>query len=78
VLEVPHTALVSIAVTVGFAFGFAGWNGRSLTDNAPDVAFTVASNTPFKLGNGKESVTDKPRAQFPYVRWSPEQLAGCP
>jgi hypothetical protein len=27
------------------AFGFAEWNGRSLTDNAPDVMFTIASST---------------------------------
>jgi hypothetical protein len=49
------------------AFGFAGWNGRSLTDNAPDVMFTIAFNAPVKLGIGKESVTSKPRSAFPYV-----------
>ncbi|MFD9584886.1 hypothetical protein ACFWBM_09425 [Streptomyces sp. NPDC059980] len=26
-------------------FGFAGWNGRSLTDNACDVMFSLATNT---------------------------------
>jgi uncharacterized protein DUF4331 len=49
------------------AFGFAEWNGRSLTDNAPDVMFTIASNTPIHLGIGKESVTQKPSKSFPYV-----------
>jgi hypothetical protein len=49
------------------AFGFAEWNGRSLTDSAPDVMFTIASNTPVKLGIRKESITSKPRAAFPYV-----------
>jgi hypothetical protein len=66
---VAHRALPNMLpyrVGTPAAFGFAGWNGRSLTDNAPDVMFTVASNTPVKLGIGKESVT-KPRAQFPYV-----------
>jgi hypothetical protein len=48
-------------------FGFAGWNGRSLTDNAPDVMFSVAANTPVRLGIGKESVTSKPSKTFPYV-----------
>lgn len=48
-------------------FGMAGWNGRSLTDNAPDVMFTIASNTPVSLGIGKESVTSKPSSTFPYV-----------
>ncbi len=48
-------------------FGFAGWNGRSLTDNAPDVMFSIASNTPIHIGIGKESVTSKPSKTFPYV-----------
>ncbi len=49
------------------AFGFAEWNGRSLTDNAPDVMFSLAANTPVRLGIGKESVTSKPTKSFPYV-----------
>ena len=48
-------------------FGFAAWNGRSLTDNAPDVMFSIAANTPVRLGIGKQSVTSKPRKTFPYV-----------
>ncbi|MEJ0003651.1 MAG: DUF4331 family protein [Pararobbsia sp.] len=48
-------------------FGMAGWNGRSLTDNAPDVMFTIAANTPIRQEIGKESVTSKPAATFPYV-----------
>ncbi len=48
-------------------FGFAGWNGRSLTDNAPDVMFSLAANTPVRLGIGKESVAAKPSKKFPYV-----------
>ncbi len=49
------------------AFGFAEWNGRTLTDNAPDVMFSLASNTPVSLGIGKESIISKPTATFPYV-----------
>lgn len=48
-------------------FGFAEWNGRSLTDNAPDVMFSIAANTPVGLGIGKTSVTAKPSKTFPYV-----------
>jgi hypothetical protein len=48
-------------------FGFAEWNGRSLTDNAPNVMFSIAANTPVSLGIGKESVTSKPSRAFPYV-----------
>ncbi len=49
------------------AFGFAEWNGRSLTDNAPNVMFSLAANTPVSLGIGKESVTSKQSKTFPYV-----------
>ncbi|HYL47336.1 MAG TPA: DUF4331 family protein [Candidatus Limnocylindrales bacterium] len=49
------------------AFGFVDWNGRSLTDNAPNVMFSIAANTPVSLGIGKESVTSKPSKRFPYV-----------
>lgn len=49
------------------AFAFAEWNGRSLTDNAPNVMFSIAANTPVSLGIGKESVTSKPSKIFPYV-----------
>ncbi len=48
-------------------FGFAEWNGRSLADNAPNVMFTIAANTPVALGIGKELVTSKPSKSFPYV-----------
>jgi hypothetical protein len=48
-------------------FGFAEWNGRSLIDNAPNVMFSLAANTPVSLGIGKESVTSKPSTIFPYV-----------
>lgn len=48
-------------------FGFATWNGRSLTDNAPDVMFSLAANTPVRMGIGKESVPSKPSKAFPYV-----------
>ena len=48
-------------------FGFAEWNGRSLIDNAPNVMFSIAANAPVSLGIGKESVTSKPSATFPYV-----------
>jgi Domain of unknown function (DUF4331) len=55
--------------TVGTAasFGFAEWNGRALTDNAPDVMFSIAANAPVRLGIGKESVASKPSRKFPYV-----------
>ena len=48
-------------------FGFGEWNGRSLIDNAPNVMFSIAANTPVSLGIGKESVTSKLSKSFPYV-----------
>ena len=59
-------------------FGFAEWNGRSLTDNAPDVMFSIAANTPVRLGIGKDSVTSKPSNTFPYVPAASEsRVAGA-
>jgi hypothetical protein len=59
--------MLPYAVGTPAVFGFANWNGRSLTDNAPNVMFTFALNTPVSLGIGKESVTSKPTKTFPYV-----------
>lgn len=55
--------------TVGTAaaFGFAGFNGRSLVDNAPEVMFSLAFNTPVTIGVGAQSVTAAPSPLFPYV-----------
>src|SRR5260370_22845466 len=53
---VAHRALPNVlAYRVGTpaAFGFAGWNGRSLTDSAPGGMFSVASYTPGKLVRGQ-------------------------
>jgi hypothetical protein len=56
-------------------FGFGEWNGRSMTDNAPDVMFSLAANSPVSLGMGKESVTSKPSKTFPYVPAADESRA---
>jgi hypothetical protein len=61
----PNVLPYTVGTTA--AFGFAGWNGRSLIDNAPNAMFSFAANTPISLGIGKESVTSKPRAAFPHV-----------
>jgi len=75
--KVAHRFLPNILpYTVGTpaVFGMAEWNGRSLTDNAPDVMFTIASNTPIRLGIGKESVPSKPSKVFPYVVTKGEEI----
>jgi len=58
-------------------FGFVEWNGRSLTDNAPNVMFSIAANAPVSLGIGKESVTSKPSKLFPYVPASNAELGAA-
>lgn len=50
------TTLIN-AVGTRAVFGMANWNGRSLTDNAPDAMFTLASNTPVSLRIGDERRT---------------------
>jgi hypothetical protein len=59
--------LLPYTVGTPAVFGFGDWNGRSLTDNAPDVMFSIATNSPVRLGIGKDSVTSKPSKSFPYV-----------
>ena len=49
------------------AYGFNDLNGRFLTDNAPDVMFSLATNTAFTIGLTKDSITAKPTNRFPYV-----------
>ncbi|GAA4563463.1 DUF4331 family protein [Planotetraspora kaengkrachanensis] len=53
------------------SFGFAGWNGRSLTDNAPDVMFSFACDIPVTIGITRRSVTSEPTRTFPYVPPAP-------
>ncbi|QBR03728.1 DUF4331 family protein [Paraburkholderia pallida] len=68
--RVAHRFLPNILpYTVGTeaVFGMASWNGRSLIDNAPDVMFTIAANSPIALEIGRESVTSKPTSTFPYM-----------
>ena len=55
------------------AFSFNGFNGRSLIDNAPDVMFSLATNTACTIGLDKDSVTSKPTNRFPYVPPVPER-----
>lgn len=49
------------------SFGFAGWNGRSLTDNAPEVMFSLVADVAVTLGIGTESVSPAARPAFPYL-----------
>ena len=43
---------------------------------APDVMFSLAANTPVRLGIGKQSVTVKPSGKFPMFRQRFEHRLG--
>jgi len=49
------------------SFDFVDWNGRALTDNAPEVMCSLAVNAPVTIGVGRESVPAKPTKTFPYL-----------
>ncbi|MEU8377595.1 DUF4331 family protein [Streptosporangium sp. NPDC048865] len=59
----------ALPYTVGTpaVYGFLGWNGRSLTDNAPEVMFSFATNTALTIGLTSDSVAARPTRTFPYV-----------
>ncbi|GHH76771.1 hypothetical protein GCM10018793_23270 [Streptomyces sulfonofaciens] len=59
--------LLPYTVGTPASFGFAQWNGRALTDNAPDTMFSFATNTPVTTGLTREAVTARPTGTFPYV-----------
>lgn len=48
-------------------YGFAGCNGRTLTDNVVNVMFSLVTDTPFGIGLTKDCVTARPTDTFPYV-----------
>jgi hypothetical protein len=49
------------------AFGFAGFNGRGLADNAPEVMFSLITNTGFTTGLSPSDAEETRGKQFPYV-----------
>jgi hypothetical protein len=55
--------------TLGTAasYGFVEINGRSLIDNAPDVMFSMATNSPLSIGLDRHSISQEPKTAFPYL-----------
>jgi hypothetical protein len=49
------------------AFSFAGFNGRSLADNAPEVMYGLITNSGFPTGLTSESAAETRQPGFPYV-----------
>lgn len=48
-------------------FGFAGFNGRALADNAPEVMYSLVTNTAFPSGLSASDAVETRAAEFPYV-----------
>ncbi|MEU9472081.1 DUF4331 family protein [Streptomyces avermitilis] len=48
-------------------FGFARFNGRTLTDNAGEVMFSLVTDSALSIGLTKEAVDAPPTRSFPYV-----------
>ncbi len=49
------------------AFSFAGFNGRALDDNAPEVMYSLITNTGFPTGLTSGNAAETRGKQFPYV-----------
>ena len=49
------------------AFGFAGFNGRTLADNAPEVMYSLITNSGFPTGLTSAVAAGTRSADFPYV-----------
>jgi hypothetical protein len=50
------------------SFSFAGFNGRGLTDNAPEVMFSLVTNSAIPGGLTRRQAAASPLVEFPYLR----------
>jgi hypothetical protein len=48
-------------------YGFAALNGRALADNAPEVMFSLVTNSALSHGLTRHDATGRPADRFPYV-----------
>jgi hypothetical protein len=60
--------LLPFVVGTPASFGFAGFNGRALHDNAPEVMFSLITNTGFPTGLTAASAAETHGENFPYVQ----------
>ena len=69
-------AMLPYEVGTPAVFGFAGFNGRALTDDVMDVILTLATNT--ALGDGVVPDKNRIRDEFPYFGepYAPAEQAG--
>lgn len=67
VVEAVFPDVLRYAIGTVANFGFAGRNGRGLTDCAPEVMFSLVLNRAVPLGIDAASAAGVPRADFPYL-----------
>jgi hypothetical protein len=56
------------------SYSFATRNGRGLSDNAPEVMFSLVTNHALSAGLSKRHAAGQPRASFPYVPLPPSVM----
>jgi hypothetical protein len=49
------------------SFSFAGFNGRGLTDNTPEVMFSIVTNCAIPGGLSRRNASSAAMAEFPYL-----------
>jgi hypothetical protein len=59
--------LLPYTVGTPAAFSFAGFNGRTLADNAPEVMYALVTNTGFPTGLRSSTSKETRQGEFPYV-----------
>jgi hypothetical protein len=59
--------LLPYKVGTAAGFSFAGFNGRTLADNAPEVMYGLVTNTGFPTGLRAADAAETRQDEFPYV-----------
>jgi hypothetical protein len=67
VAELCFPDILHYEVGTSAVFGFAKRNGRALSDNAPNVMFSIVTNSALSDGLDSSTATGSLRSDFPYV-----------
>lgn len=67
VAELCFPDMLRYEVGTSAVFGFAKRNGRTLTDNAPEVMFSIVTNSALSDGLNASKATGTIRKDFPYI-----------
>jgi hypothetical protein len=64
---VAAPSLLPYTVGTTAAFSFAGFNGRSFADNAPEVMYGLITNSGFPTGLQSRDAAETRQDEFPYL-----------